>query len=218
MEAYVGTIMLWPINWVPENWLACSGQTMQVQQYQALFSLIGNQYGGDGSSTFKLPNLSGRVAVGIDNQNFVFAKTGGQLNSAVQFSGYGVGSFTLNTAQMPMHSHSIASQPVQMSIPVNTTQDADQSSPGSSSVLGVSNFSDGVSTTVVNSYSSAAPNASFSPIGATIPASTTGPAGAGSPVQVPVDLSRAGGASSTIQPWAAMTYIICVYGLYPPRP
>ena len=57
--AYLGDIMCFAFNFAPQCWMECSGQTLQVAQNQALFSLIGFNYGGNGSTTFCLPNMSG---------------------------------------------------------------------------------------------------------------------------------------------------------------
>lgn len=59
-ETFLGQIELFPYAFIPMNWLSCEGQLLQIQQYAALFSLIGNTYGGDGVSTFALPNLKGK--------------------------------------------------------------------------------------------------------------------------------------------------------------
>ncbi|QXH53761.1 tail fiber protein [Pseudomonas fakonensis] len=64
MDGFVGEIRLFTMSWVPRNWLPCNGQTLTISQNQVLFSLIGNLYGGDGRTTFKLPDLRGRVAIG----------------------------------------------------------------------------------------------------------------------------------------------------------
>ena len=59
MEYFIGEILLLPFTFAPEGSFQCAGQTLQVSQYQALYSLIGNQYGGTPGVTFSLPNLSG---------------------------------------------------------------------------------------------------------------------------------------------------------------
>ncbi|MBN1343650.1 MAG: tail fiber protein [Phycisphaerae bacterium] len=64
MEAFIGLIIPWPMNWAPQNWLPCDGRLLQIVNYQALFSLIWNQFGGDGRVTFALPDLRGRAPVG----------------------------------------------------------------------------------------------------------------------------------------------------------
>ncbi len=59
MDAYIGQIQLFAFGFVPMGWAQCAGQTMQIMQNQALYSLIGITYGGDGKTTFCLPNLVG---------------------------------------------------------------------------------------------------------------------------------------------------------------
>lgn len=59
VDALIGTIMLFPYNFVPSGWMSCEGQILTITQYQALYSLIGPTYGGDGRTTFALPNLKG---------------------------------------------------------------------------------------------------------------------------------------------------------------
>ncbi len=59
MEPFIGTIRLMPYNYTPYGWLPCEGQILQIQQNSALFSLIGNKFGGNGSTTFALPDLRG---------------------------------------------------------------------------------------------------------------------------------------------------------------
>ncbi len=62
-DPFVGEIRLFAGNFAPLGWFFCQGQTLQISQYYALYSLIGTTYGGDGVTTFRLPNLAGRVPV-----------------------------------------------------------------------------------------------------------------------------------------------------------
>jgi microcystin-dependent protein len=72
MQPFVGQIQLLPYNFAPTGWLPCAGQTLQISQYQALFALIGTNFGGDGRATFALPNLKGPAA----NVNYYIALEG----------------------------------------------------------------------------------------------------------------------------------------------
>jgi len=63
-EVFIGTLMLVPYKFAPNGWAFCQGQLLLIQQYTALYSLIGNAYGGDGRTNFALPNLPGRLVVG----------------------------------------------------------------------------------------------------------------------------------------------------------
>lgn len=92
MEAFLGQIMLWAPNMVPSGWLACEGQTLQVQQNTALFSLLGINYGGDGKTTFQLPDLRGATLNGIKIGEKLGAKSG-------------AATVTLSLANMPAHTH-----------------------------------------------------------------------------------------------------------------
>jgi microcystin-dependent protein len=86
-------------NFAPQGWALCDGSTKSIADYQELFSLIGPAYGGDGVTTFKVPDLRGRLPVGVGmltgGSNYVLAQTGGQET------------VTLTEAVMPAHSHQL---------------------------------------------------------------------------------------------------------------
>ncbi len=63
MDYFLGQIVLFPYGFAPMGWLVCNGQVLNVMQYQAVFSLIGNKFGGNGSTTFCVPNLQGAEPV-----------------------------------------------------------------------------------------------------------------------------------------------------------
>ena len=67
MEPFLGMVMPVAFNFAPKNWALCNGQLMQISQNQALFALLGNRFGGDGRSTFALPDLRGRAARGAQS-------------------------------------------------------------------------------------------------------------------------------------------------------
>lgn len=69
MEPIIGQIQLFPFGYAPQGWALCNGAILQVMQNQALFSLIGATYGGNGSSTFGLPNLLGAIPYANPNPN-----------------------------------------------------------------------------------------------------------------------------------------------------
>ena len=91
-EPFIGEIMLFAGTFAPRGWMLCHGQTLAINTNQALFSLLGTQYGGDGRTTFKLPDLRGRVAIGV---------SGGY----VQGQQAGTETHTLNSNELPAHSH-----------------------------------------------------------------------------------------------------------------
>lgn len=79
MEFYLAQIILFAGNFVPKGWMACNGQTLQIMQNQALFSLLGTQFGGDGRTTFALPNLpapAGAVTEGATTPSYLICVQG----------------------------------------------------------------------------------------------------------------------------------------------
>ena len=98
-EAYLGDIKLTAITFNQRGWMSCEGQLLPIAQYSALFSLLGITYGGDGRTTFALPDLRGRVPVGLGN--------GPGLTSRVQGQKSGTETNTISISQMPSHSHVI---------------------------------------------------------------------------------------------------------------
>jgi microcystin-dependent protein len=74
MNAFVGEIELFPFTFAPYGWLSCEGQILNINQYNALYALIGTQYGGDGRTTFALPNLLGTEPV--PNMKYYIATEG----------------------------------------------------------------------------------------------------------------------------------------------
>lgn len=99
-EPFIAEIRIWAGNFAPRGWAFCNGQILPIAQYTALFSLIGTFYGGDGRSTFALPNLMGRVPVG--------AGTGPGLSPYSVGQSGGTESVTLVGQHMPSHNHALA--------------------------------------------------------------------------------------------------------------
>jgi microcystin-dependent protein len=91
-QPYVGEIRIFAGNFAPSGWMLCSGQTLPISENEVLFQLIGTTYGGDGQSTFNLPNLQGRIPVHI-GPNFILGEIAGTED------------VTLTTNQIPGHSH-----------------------------------------------------------------------------------------------------------------
>jgi microcystin-dependent protein len=96
---YVGEIYMVGFNFAPEGWLQCNGQLVSISDYNTLYNLIGTTYGGDGQSTFAVPNLQSRVPVGTGQ--------GAGLSPYSLGEAGGVEYVTLSTAQMPAHSHTL---------------------------------------------------------------------------------------------------------------
>lgn len=112
-EAFIGEIRIFAGNFAPQDWAFCDGQILPIAQNTALYSILGPVYGGDGRTTFALPNLSGRAPMqqgagpGLTYRNL--GEVGGQAST------------TLTTDQMPHHTHEVRSQSSpSLSTPENT--------------------------------------------------------------------------------------------------
>jgi microcystin-dependent protein len=92
-DPYIGEIRMVGFNFAPMGWTFCNGQLLPIIENDALFSLIGTTYGGDGQNTFAVPNLSGRIPL--------HAGSGSDLGQIA-----GQEAVTLTTSQLPPHSHS----------------------------------------------------------------------------------------------------------------
>jgi microcystin-dependent protein len=82
MKIYAGTVMIWPGTGTPPGWAACDGTILQKSQYPALWNVLLNKYGGDGITTFALPDFRGRVPVGVGPGPFGWIDSG--INSVNQ--------------------------------------------------------------------------------------------------------------------------------------
>lgn len=97
-QPYIGEIRMFAGNFAPAGWLFCDGVLLPISEYDTLFNLIGTTYGGDGQSTFALPDLRGRIPIHMG--------TGGG-GSYVLAQMDGVETVTLTTQQIPSHGHAI---------------------------------------------------------------------------------------------------------------
>jgi len=99
VETFLGEIRMFAGNFAPKGWAFCQGQLLLIAQNQALFALLGTTYGGDGRTTFALPDLRGRAPIGFGQGPGLSYKDLGQQ--------FGTETVTLTTAQMPAHSHTV---------------------------------------------------------------------------------------------------------------
>jgi microcystin-dependent protein len=93
-QPYVGEIRIFAGNFAPAGWMFCEGQLLPISENETLFQLLGTTYGGDGESTFALPDLRGRIPL-HQGSGFILAETGG------------VEQVTLTVSQIPSHSHAL---------------------------------------------------------------------------------------------------------------
>ena len=93
-EPFLAEIKIVGFNFAPRGWAFCDGQILPINQNQSLYSLLGTTYGGDGRTTFALPDMRGRVPIHVGN-GFQLGNKGGEDNH------------TLTMAEMPMHKHEL---------------------------------------------------------------------------------------------------------------
>ena len=118
-QPYVGEIRIFAGNFAPAGWMFCEGQLLPISENETLFQLIGTTYGGDGQSTFGLPDLRGRIPL-HQGGGLILAETGG------------VEEVTLTTQQIPSHTHALLgtvnqgtqNQPLNMALAQSPTQNA----------------------------------------------------------------------------------------------
>ncbi len=178
MEGTMGEINMFAATFAPRNWAYCNGQILQISTNSALFSLLGTTYGGNGTTTFALPNMQSRVAVGTGQgpglSNYVLGEmTGTETN-------------TLTSIHLPAHTHVIAGAAKMLT----TAAPANALTPGGNYFA-----NDGSP-----KYKS------------------TGGGGSMKPATVAVSLGTSGGTPvSNIMPYTAISYVICMLGIYPSR-
>ncbi len=157
-DPFLGQIMPVGFNFAPRGWALCNGQLLAISQYSALFSLLGTTFGGDGRTTFGLPELRGRSIVHVGTGPGLPAITWGEK----------IGSVTISTGNMPAHTHAYSVQA--------TTTAANQSTPAGH----VPALAEDANRNAINIYSNATPNTALG--GAT----ATGSTGSGSQFRNPM--------------------------------
>lgn len=183
MDEYIGIVKLFAGNFAPKGWAFCQGQILPISQNNALYSIIGNAYGGDGITTFALPDLRSRVPVGTGQgpglSNYAFGQVGGSE------------SVTLTLPQMPAHIHTAE---VKVSANIGNTNNPIGKVPGT------------VQAQVDRS-------------GQPFPVNVYADASTGTAAANCTSILPSGGnqAHPNVQPYLGMNYIICLFGVYPPR-
>ncbi|WP_299432683.1 tail fiber protein [uncultured Aquimarina sp.] len=195
MEGTIAEIRIFAGNFAPRNWAFCEGQLLPINSNQALFSLVGTIYGGDGRTTFALPDLRGRVPIGPG--------TGPGLSTRKQGARSGTEYNILNINQLPAHTHAAgfnANAAAAVSIPV-LADAADVADP-SNATLATSEDGNGAE---VKTYSNQPADASLKPFAA--------------PLGGTINVGLTGGNQSVnnMQPWLSTYYIICLQGVFPSR-
>ena len=190
MEGVLAVIWMFGGNFAPRNWAFCNGQLLPIAQNQALFSLLGTTYGGDGRTTFGLPDLRGRTAI--------HPGTGPGLTPRRLGDRSGTEVNTMSQLNLPNHTHAaqMTAQP-QVAIPVHSVAGNEDEANPAGGVLTNSG---------ADNYTSEAANANYG--GNAIP--TTGGA---------ITVQPTGGSQpiNNMEPWLALNAVICISGLFPSR-
>jgi microcystin-dependent protein len=186
-QAFIGEIKMFAGNFAPRNFMLCQGQTLSIQQNTALFSILGTTFGGNGQTTFNLPDLQGRVPFGQGN--------GPSLTPRVLGETVGTETTQLTLQHLPQHTHTAA-------VTVNVAIGVDSAI--GTKTTPVNNIHAAVAATQLEKpYSSNASNASMGGVTASGSA-TIGIAGSGLPVPI-------------VQPALVVNFIICISGIFPSR-
>ncbi len=188
-EPFIGQISLFAGTYPPRDWLDCNGQVLPIQQYAALFSILGNTYGGNGTTNFALPDLRGRIAIHP-------GQGPGLTGNYVQGAAGGTENVTLTAAQMPAHSHNVGSS---TGIP-GTSATGNATTPGGNILATYSDPNTGAQATPY----AAANSTPATPMAAPAASQPTGVAGGGQP-------------HGNLQPYLTLRYCIATQGVFPTR-
>jgi len=201
-DPYIGEIKMFAGNFAPKGYAFCNGQLMSIAQYSAIFSLLGTTYGGNGQTTFALPNLQGRVPV--------HQGTGPGLSPVALGEIGGTQSVTLTQAQLPAHLHTATfAGTLTPPTPVVPCASADATlSDPNGNVLAQISAGRGAYTNLYAPPSAATPGASLGGI------TLTGGAIAGS---VTVGLAGSSQPLPTLPPYLGVSFIIALEGIFPSR-
>ncbi|MXV17050.1 phage tail protein [Hufsiella ginkgonis] len=201
MDAYIGLILPWAGTYAPPGWVMCDGRLLQISQYTAVFALFGVNYGGDGRTTFGVPNLIGRLPVGQGQSAGTSTYVLGEMDGAEKVQ------LTLST--MPAHNHtgSVSNIPLPPPVVSVSVVDADAHVPAPAAntiaplynvaaLAEIAGFNSGPADTQLNVGQSTATISS---------------------TPVSIGLTGANLPFSVMQPYQVINYIVCLEGFYPPR-
>ena len=178
-DAFIGSIILFAGNFAPRSWAFCQGQILPIAENTALFSLLGTTYGGNGTTTFALPDLRGRVPISSGIGPGLPAIRLGEMA--------GTPTVTLTSTEIPAHTHAL--------LGVNAT--ATTSAPQNGLLATWNGATDGGENVTGHSFATS---------GTQTPLASA-------------SISQTGGSQphNNMQPYLGLNYIICLFGIYPPR-
>lgn len=187
IDSYMGVIAPFAGNFAPRNWMTCNGQLLAIAQNSALFALLGTTYGGDGISTFALPNLGGRMAVGQDARHPLGMVSGTE-------------NLSLTGSNLPTHGHGASAE---ATVVLQESAAAATLSQGAAEdTLALAQGAYGRDSVEVRLYAPAPGKVEMA---------------AGAALQVELALAGGSFPVSIQQPYLTLTQCICVLGVFPSR-
>ncbi|OQW47072.1 MAG: hypothetical protein A4S16_09630 [Proteobacteria bacterium SG_bin6] len=191
-EPFIGQIMQVGFNYAPVGWLACNGQLISIAQNSAMFALLGTTFGGNGQTTFGIPDARGRAFKGVGQgpgtSNYVWGQMSGTEN------------VTLSSANLPQHTH--PAQGIGVTVSAVTTN-ATAGQPAAGNLLAASTDPGSGGTPQI--YVPAAAGQTTVPLGGITVSGNTGIAGSSIPFSI-------------LEPYLAVWTIIATSGIFPARP
>jgi microcystin-dependent protein len=197
-QPYVGEIRMFSGNFAPRGWQLCNGQLLSIAQNQALFAIIGTNFGGNGTTTFGLPNLQGRVPMHWGN--------GMGLTPRILGESAGTENTSVLIANMPPHTHVATFTPSGGSAAqVNVTATIGNLPSAAGNMLGQSPAGGPTQAPI------------YAPPTSPVSGQLAGVSGGGGGGTVTVALTGSGQPVSIVQPFQAVTFIIALVGIFPSR-
>jgi len=195
-EPFIGEIRAVGFNYAPRGWKLCDGSLLSISQYSSLYALLGINFGGNGTTTFGIPDLRGRTAIG-------FGQGAGTSFHPLGAMG-GAETVSLTQAQMPQHAHSATLTDAHTTMGCST-ETATSSIPSPTSVLAKGEAKDGKSVLGdANIYNESVPDTTL------LHSDVTG--------SIAVGDAGASQAHNNMQPFCTINYIIATEGIWPSRP
>ena len=210
MDELMGSIQLCAGSFIPRGWLACDGAVLSINQHQALFSILGTTYGGNGQTTFALPDLRNRVPMGVTNPTAVGNATGNATVTLTQNNMPPLtGTATINNLNATAQGTISGTATATVIIPTGTGAVSDAAN--GSYLAGGGSFTFG---------SAPSGNDALAPFPASVPISLNAnlPVQLNSPIGVAMSTSGQSQPLNIQPPSLGLNYMICVEGVYPSRP
>ncbi len=192
---YVGEIMIFAGNFAPKDWAFCNGQLISVSQNSTLFALLGTTYGGNGVSTFALPDLRSRVPVHFGQGTGLSSYALGQIG--------GTENIGLTIPNLPSHTHGFSPGGVTASVQASGAY-GDTSGPSGNYLSNGGDTGGGVTTNAYSTQGNAGTLSNLAGVSFNLSSGAIAPTGGNSPFPV-------------LQPYLALNFVICLSGDFPSR-